>query len=132
MIEIEAPDGSVVEFPDGTPDATIESVMQAEFGAPTVTEAPILDNRVGQAFEVAESDVNTPVSNLRALGAITDGLAQGMTFGFSDEIASGLASATGLGGDFGEFDKNLAAERIRMAQNRQAAPGSELTGQIAG
>lgn len=32
MIEIEAPDGSIVEFPDGTPDATIEGAMRSTFG----------------------------------------------------------------------------------------------------
>lgn len=33
-IEIDAPDGSIAEFPDGTPDAVIKSAMQKAFGAP--------------------------------------------------------------------------------------------------
>lgn len=33
-IQIKAPDGSTVQFPDGTDDATITSVMQREFGGP--------------------------------------------------------------------------------------------------
>lgn len=33
-IEIEAPDGSVVEFPDGTDEATITRAMQQAYGAP--------------------------------------------------------------------------------------------------
>lgn len=33
-IEIEAPDGSVVEFPDGTDDATIERAMRQAYGGP--------------------------------------------------------------------------------------------------
>jgi hypothetical protein len=32
MIEIEAPDGSIAEFPDGTPDATIKAVMRKAYG----------------------------------------------------------------------------------------------------
>jgi len=31
-IQIEAPDGSVVEFPDGTPDTVIENAMRQEYG----------------------------------------------------------------------------------------------------
>ena len=66
------------------------------------------------------------------IGAIIDGIAQGQTFGFSDEIAAALASATGLGGEFGEFDKNLEAERARMAENKRLAGGFELGGQVLG
>ena len=32
MIRIGAPDGSIVEFPDGTPDSVIEGAMQQEYG----------------------------------------------------------------------------------------------------
>lgn len=37
-IEIEAPDGSIAEFPDGTPDAVITSVMRKTFGGPKAEE----------------------------------------------------------------------------------------------
>lgn len=40
MIEIEAPDGSIVEFPDGTPDAEIAGAMRRKFGGPEPTTAP--------------------------------------------------------------------------------------------
>lgn len=32
MIEIKAPDGAIIQFPDGTDDATIEGVMKSEYG----------------------------------------------------------------------------------------------------
>lgn len=35
MIEIQAPDGSIAEFPDGTPDGVIERAMRETFGGPT-------------------------------------------------------------------------------------------------
>lgn len=35
MIQIEAPDGSIIEFPDGTPDNVIEQVMANEYGGPS-------------------------------------------------------------------------------------------------
>lgn len=63
------------------------------------------------------------------VGAAIDGVAQGMTFGFSDEIAAGMASGGGLWGD---YDEELASERGRMAENKELAGGYELGGQIAG
>lgn len=35
MIEVKGPDGSINRFPDGTPDATITSVMAKTYGAPS-------------------------------------------------------------------------------------------------
>lgn len=35
MIEVNAPDGSVARFPDGTSDATIKAVMRKNFGGPS-------------------------------------------------------------------------------------------------
>lgn len=42
-IQIEAPDGSIAEFPDGTPDGEITRVMQQTFGGPDVAKAPVAD-----------------------------------------------------------------------------------------
>lgn len=39
MIEVEGPDGSIIEFPDGTPDDVIKGVMQRQFGAPQQPQA---------------------------------------------------------------------------------------------
>lgn len=88
--------------------------------------------RINDAFNAANSDVNIPVSNARVGGAAADGISQGITFGFGDEIAAGLASVTGVDGEFGEYDKNLARQRIRQEQNKQAAPVTEFAGQIGG
>lgn len=63
------------------------------------------------------------------VGAMVDGVAQGLTFGFSDEIAAGMASGGGLWGD---YDEELATERARMDENKELAGGYELGGQITG
>ena len=63
-------------------------------------------------------------------GAVIDGLAQGMTFGLSDEIAAGLQTG---GGFLGDYDKALADERARMAENREKAGlGYQMAGEIPG
>lgn len=63
------------------------------------------------------------------IGAAIDGMAQGLTFGYSDEIAAGLDSGFGL---LGDYDKSLAEERARMAENKRLAGGYELGGQLTG
>lgn len=105
MIEVEAPDGTIIEFPAGTSNDVIKGVMQKNFGGPQETS---LGHKVG---------------------ATIDGIAQGMTFGFSDEIAAGLGTGFGY---LGNYDKALAEERARMEENRERAGGYELAGQIAG
>lgn len=66
MIEIEAPDGSVVEFPDGTPDDVMAKAMKAAFA---------------------------PKQGIGAAEAATRGAAQGVTFGFADEMAGAAAAS---------------------------------------
>lgn len=43
-IEVEGPDGSVVEFPDGTSNEVIKGAMAKHFGSPTKGQAPV-DNQ---------------------------------------------------------------------------------------
>lgn len=56
------------------------------------------------------------------------GAADMLTFGFADEIAAGLGSATGIGGNAGDYDANLAAQRQRDAEGGP----SRFVGQMAG
>jgi hypothetical protein len=98
MIEIEAPDGSIVEFPDGTPDDVMAKAMQ-------------------QAFAAKPPSVGAPE-------AMTRGAAQGVTFGFADEMAGvgaaspipGSAAGKTTLGAFGAPD--VIAGGIRMLANR--------------
>ena len=40
MIEVELPDGTIAEFPDGTPHATIEAALRRRFGTAPVARKP--------------------------------------------------------------------------------------------
>lgn len=56
------------------------------------------------------------------------GTADMLTFGLSDEISAGLGAMTGVGGQAGNYDANLAAQR-----ERDASGGAErFAGQLAG
>ncbi len=41
MIEVELPDGSIAEFPDGTPNEVIQRVLAQQFGGPQQPAAPV-------------------------------------------------------------------------------------------
>lgn len=120
MIRIEAPDGSIVEFPDGTPDSVIEVAMRQEYGG-----APISTS----------SDVAKGAGTGLAEGAI------GLAGGFGDAAAmnerlfSGAAkylgapemiqNAAGLTGRYlmGPFANAPTSEQI-------AAPIKQVTGEF--
>jgi hypothetical protein len=40
MIEVELPDGTIAEFPDGTPHATIEAALRRRFDSAPVARMP--------------------------------------------------------------------------------------------
>lgn len=66
MIEIELPDGTIVEFPDGTGEATISQAIQNQFGAPKpFAILPLSEGPDGTiAFD----------SNAGVIGAVKDAL----------------------------------------------------------
>lgn len=79
--QIRAPDGSVVQFPDGTSDAQIAAAMRKAFGGPT-------DARMRANTDAAKRAKATP--------GVVRAFNQSAGFGLSDEIdAAGAALETG-------------------------------------
>lgn len=109
MIEVELPDGAVIEFPDGTSPETIKAVLGK--GIPK-KEAP--------GF----------------LGSAIHGAAQGLTFGFGDEMKAALRGGIDslrTGEPFGEaYDAWLGQNRGDLEQAREAHPVAAYGGEIVG
>jgi hypothetical protein len=59
-IHVQAPDGSVIQFPAGTPDATINGVMSREYG-----NTPRASN--------AQEEMKLPYSEVMDISKSTDG-----------------------------------------------------------
>lgn len=59
-------------------------------------------------------------------------VANGVTFGFADEIAAGLGAATGIGGKFGDYEGNLAAQRGQDKAFEEQYPVAATTAQVGG
>lgn len=68
------------------------------------------------------------------MDAASRGLAKGATYNFSDEIAAGLQTATGLGGEFGNYQENVERERLADSRAAQQYPktfgATEITGAV--
>lgn len=127
MIEILAPDGTIVRFPEGTSDATIENVMRQEYGGP---QGGVSTNSAA---------VGEFGGKLRALGR---GFSQGATYGFVDEASGALGAALGATPGNGPFDysgtfrdryeTNRDAIRARSNQSEAANPMQFGVGEVAG
>ena len=121
-IHVQAPDGSVVQFPAGTADETITSVMAKEFGGPKA-EPP-----VGGPGKTGKSQKTT----LGELDNAVRSVANGVTFGLADRLAAKAGAVTGIGGTEGDYGGNLANEQAKTEQYRKDQPLAATTTNVLG
>lgn len=112
MIEVQLPDGSIAEFPEGTPSEVIKGALQKRFGAPQ---------------QAAPSAPPTPISADDVVRSVARGV-PGIG-GAMDEVASGLN--TGFG-NFGDYGRALEYERERDRQYDEQHPIASTIGQVTG
>lgn len=83
------------------------------------------------ALEAFQREIQ-PAAPSRGLGTRVDdfvrGVADTASFGFADEASAGVGAATGIGGEFGEYGKNVAAERARDATGGWERFGGQVAG----
>lgn len=75
MIEVELPDGSIAEFPDGTPEGTIKAVLAKQFGAPKQRGSivdPFMQGLVPFADEIA-GGIGGAIHVARGAGTFREG-----------------------------------------------------------
>lgn len=77
-------------------------------------------NLLGKLQAINPTDINQTV----------DSMAAGLPF--SDRISAAAAAATGIGGQFGDYAGNLAADRAATDARMQADPSRQMVGQFAG
>ena len=94
MIEVELPDGSVAEFPDGTPPEVMKQAIQRKFGPPQQQAAP-------------EPVVSTGEDMVRSGAA---GVRQG-----SESMAGGFGDTNSINGDIGSW----AAKKLGLGETGQ-------------
>lgn len=88
--------------------------------------APMADNRYGE-------DVVKAVKSFgRGADAVVRGAADTLTLGGIDRLSAGLGAATGIGGQFGEYSKNLDAQRAATKADETERAPLRIMGQLAG
>lgn len=98
-IEVELPDGSIAEFPDGMPDEQINAVLQRQFGG---AQMPVTDLPAVQALPLDFSEVTSTVDSTAA-GRQADGWRAGplrdAAFSLRSVLQGGGSLLGALGGD---------------------------------
>lgn len=122
MIEVELPDGSIAEFPDGTPDDVIKNVLQREF-PPAQSVAPGTGDR-----EMGYGE--TAMDMLKSAGT---GLAKGV-MGLGGAVGDVQQMAGGIVG-WGANKLGASPETQEMASgiaSRMAVPGFAMQAPTSG
>jgi hypothetical protein len=119
MIEVELPDGTIAEFPEGTPHEVIQGALQKRF-APTAQAQPA-------AAPMPADDGRNSI--LGKVDTAVRGAADTLSLGFADEISAGLNTGFGY---LGDYSKELANQRGIDKADESNRFGYRLGGQIAG
>jgi hypothetical protein len=127
-IEIEGPDGSIVEFPAGTPGDVIKTALRKHFGASTGPkqadnwwEAAPLAARPDSAPKQAEMRAYEPSWQDRAGAAVNDAVSSILGRPTGERVAEGLVGSRGLGStgvsaaDFTPFGMAFAGQEAERA-----------------
>jgi hypothetical protein len=129
---IQAPDGSIIEFPAGMSDDEISAVMRREFGGPDASQS-----RIDGAFQAGSEEPAQPPSapTVGRGRAFLEGVADAATFGFGDEIGAALdLSPSALFGPnaWGEYQQNLERRRQSLQGAQEQRPGYSIAGGVGG
>lgn len=107
MIEVELPDGTIAEFPDGTSNDVIKGALQKRFAK----QPDPRDSFMGKVDSAVRGAADT------------------LSLGFADEIAAGLGTGFGM---LGDYDAELARQRGIDKADAEDRFGYRLGGQVSG
>jgi hypothetical protein len=115
-IDVKAPDGSIVRFPAGTSDDTINGAMRKEFGGPTAAEPK-------SALERIRDAIHAPTR------ALENGLFMGLADRARAVMDAGTEALAGKGFNYGADLKQEQGETEQFAKDHPiAAPVLEGVG----
>lgn len=120
-IHIQAPDGTIVEFPDGTPDNVIEGAMRQEFGGPQ-DNVPVSGD--GSSFDQFKQRLNEgKLSGINSGSAMSDMGAQ-----TQKGLVQGLAGMAQMPEAIGGWLGDLPFRAYDAAMGREHHPAPRVQG----
>lgn len=130
MIEVELPDGSIAEFPDGTSNDAIKAAMQNRFGAPQQSRGfwgTVKDNFIGD-------DDPTTQNTGEKVGSFINRAIETGTFGLLGDEASGALAGMIPGGQTAEEARDFQRQQQALFQreNPEAAVAADIVGAVGG
>lgn len=135
MPQVRMPDGTVVAFPDDMPAEQIKGLIATKF-PDAVPRSPAYQDAASQMSAITRGmDKGADENRNSVLGKVDSamrGAADMMTFGMADELAAYLGSKTGIGGTKGNYDANLASQRMTDQADAGNRAGYRLAGQVGG
>lgn len=124
------------EFLSMTPEQQNETVEEIAASLNLQPEAPESQESKQLRSELSQITQRASPENRGSLAREIDSAVRGaadiMSFGLADELAAAGGAATGIGGDFGDYDRNLRVQRIIQSQRDIADPKASMAGRIAG
>lgn len=128
MIEIELPDGSVAEFPDGTPKEAIKGALQKRFQPQPQGRHLTYEQGLAELQKDEQSGIGGK------LGAFMTGAVGDLPIVGPALLGGAQRAAAGLGSlmDGEDYQTNLAQAQDATQSAQQQNPGSKLAGGIAG
>lgn len=137
MIEVELPDGSIAEFPDGTSNDVIKGALQKRFGG---TNAQPQAVPAGEWSAASDADL---IETGLGTGTFQDMTRTGMAKAvpFADELVSAVNAPLragrewfqGNGFDVGRaYDRNMQVEEELQRRRSDRSPIASTAGQVAG
>lgn len=124
------------EFLSLTPEqqnATVEEIaasLNLQPETPESQESQQLRSELSQITQKASPENKGGIG--REIDSFVRGAGDIMSFGLADELAAAGGAATGIGGEFGDYDRNLRVQRIIQDQRDMADPKASTAGRIAG
>ncbi|XNY05204.1 hypothetical protein ACMFL9_12035 (plasmid) [Sinorhizobium meliloti] len=112
-------------------NATVEEISRS-LGSQEQPESQVSRGARNELSALTQGAANSGGGVLRSIDSTVRGAADTLTFGLSDELSAAGGALTGIGGEFGDYSRNLRRERIAQDQRDMADPVSSTVGRLAG